>query len=170
MEAPPARANAATLPSAVRIRITLDRMANLLCDLSYQPLMMASGATLVPPRGLRVRKNTKTDLTRKSVGCTTRSTPTLSAQFRWGHQRVRGFLDAPYLRTSAGRTICVPLRTGQYGTLPMPSSTYQIPCRCITATTDGASDIPDWRRVYPELIPEHRRVVSVLLCSRGWRA
>jgi hypothetical protein len=46
--------------------------------------------------------NTKTDLTRKSVGCTTRSASTLSAQFRWRHQRVRAFMDAQYVSTSAG--------------------------------------------------------------------
>jgi hypothetical protein len=43
-------------------------------------------------------KNTETDLTRKSVGCTTRSAPTLSAQFRWGHQRVRAFIDGAPVR------------------------------------------------------------------------
>ena len=63
--------------------------------------------------------DTKTDLTRKSVGCTTHSTSTLSAQFRWASARSERFLYAPYLRTSAGRTIGGPVCTGQYATLPM---------------------------------------------------
>ena len=66
-------------------------------------------------------KNTKTDLTRKPVGCTTRSTPTLSAHFRWGHQRVRAFIDAPYGSTSASGTIGTANDPGQYATLPMPT-------------------------------------------------
>ena len=33
--------------------MTLDRTVILLSDLAYQPLMTLSGATLVPPRGLR---------------------------------------------------------------------------------------------------------------------
>jgi hypothetical protein len=57
----------------------------------YQPLRPLFGATLVPPCGPRAPKNTKTDQTRKPVGCTIRSASTLSAQFRWWHQRVRAF-------------------------------------------------------------------------------
>ena len=72
-------------------------------------------------------KNTKTDLTRKSVGCTTRSTPTLSAHFRWGHQRVRAFLDARYGSTSARRTIGTGHRTGQYATIPMHTVPFGSP-------------------------------------------
>ena len=66
---------------------------SILRDPDYQGLKAWMGATLDPPRGLRVPSpwNTKTDLTRKSVGCTTSSTSTLSAHFRWGHQRVRAF-------------------------------------------------------------------------------
>src|SRR6476659_10149089 len=113
MEAPPASAKAATLPRAVRIWKTLDRMVYLPRDLAYQPLTDITGTTLVPPCGLRVRRNTKTDQTRKSVGCTTRSTLTLSAQFRWGISASERFLDAPYVRTSAGRTLGLAVYTGQ---------------------------------------------------------
>ena len=47
----------------------LDRIGNSPRDLGLtSPLMALIGATLVPPRGLRARSDTKTDLTRKSVG------------------------------------------------------------------------------------------------------
>jgi hypothetical protein len=58
---------------------------------TYQPLRAMVGATLDTSLRPPCPRNTKTDLTRKSVGCTTRSASTLSAQFRWWHQRVRAF-------------------------------------------------------------------------------
>ena len=70
-------------------------------------------------------EDTKTDQTRKSVGCTTRSTLTLSAQFRWGISASERFLDAPYVRTSAGRTLGLAVYSGQYATLPMPTATWE---------------------------------------------
>src|SRR5665811_1577624 len=73
--------------------------------LAYQPLMALIGSTLVPPSRPPcpdVPRNMETDLTRKSVGCTIRSASTLSAQFRWWHQRVRAFIDAQYLSTRCG--------------------------------------------------------------------
>ena len=82
---------AATLASAVSTWTTLDRIRSFSCDLAYQPLTSQFGATLFLLAASVPDVNTKTDLTRKSVGCTTRSASTLSAQFRWGHLRVRAF-------------------------------------------------------------------------------
>ena len=62
----------ATLDSATKIRCILAVIGTL----SYQPLTMDSELMLDPPlRGPRVPRDTKTDLTRWSVGCTTRSAP-----------------------------------------------------------------------------------------------
>ena len=105
--------------------------------------------------------NTKTDQTRKSVGCTTRSTLTLSAQFRWGYQRVRAFIDAPYVRTSAGQTLGAVVYTGQYATLPMPTGTR---VAALTEVT-GNLDILEGRRLDAEFFLQDRRVVGVLFGS-----
>ena len=62
----------ATLDSATKIRCNLAFIGTL----PYQPLTMDSELMLDPPlRGPRVPRDTKTDLTRWSVGCTTRSAP-----------------------------------------------------------------------------------------------
>ena len=46
---------------------------SILKAFAYQPLIDDSGFTVVLLRGPRALENTKTDLTEKSVGCTSRS-------------------------------------------------------------------------------------------------
>jgi hypothetical protein len=118
-DAPPASASAATALKAAKSRMRRSFIGRSSAFLSLPALVglfrCHARTSSRPP----CPKNMETDLTRKSVGCTTHSTLTLSAQFRWGHQRVRAFMDTPYISTSARRTICTSDRTGQYATLPM---------------------------------------------------
>ena len=89
---------------------------------SLPGLRRADGTHRVPSNGFPCpREITKTDLTGWSVGCTTRSTSSLSAHFRRRYQRVRLFTLLPSTAVLVGdRTLGRDPSEGQYRTLPIP--------------------------------------------------